>query len=467
LHAIRFFFFSKFPSENISYFRTTRKMSSNSQLELILPVLQSLQNDVDQYYTRQQAEHQLMYQEALDRIEALRRGIKASSGGGGVGSWGRQNSAGVANNDAVVAPHSAASSANTSAVNLLMQHRQRNQPHNNSATGNAFMPSTPPRHGGGRPSQPVDDDDWAIGRPQAGDVMHTPRHNRPEITPTGSPQSTEKFQVETLLQRFQANNSNSPPFNLETLVEQLTGGDNSPQTTQPPPLFSMPPPMHQMEAASRRHDATIPMDSLSSISGQHQTQSVQVSPELSPSGRPKVLQIKGKTDDPRELSIDPSSRCQVLIEFKRKRVLQFDSSYFVGPGEYVVVGGDRGEDVGLVIYTWCETTSKTVKGIGLTGSSLSRNIGVGMGTVLRIATELETTQLHNVQAELERRAVDVCMQRVLEHGLPMVIVDAEYQFDKKKLTFYFEAQQRMDFRELVRDLFKTFRARIWMELVEN
>lgn len=441
----------------------------SSQLELILPFLQSMQNDVDQYYARQQAEHQMMYQEALDRIEALRRVIKTSGGGGGGGNnnnWARQNNGGL--NDAVVAPHSAASSANTSAVNLLMQHRQRNQPHNTSTTSNGggFMPSTPPRTGG-RPPQIHDDDDWAIGRPQAGDVMHTPRHNRPEITPTGSPQSTEKFQVETLLQRFQANNSNSPPFNLETLVEQLTGGDNSPQTAQPPPLFSMPPPMHQVEPAARRLDAAIPMDSLSSISGQHQTQSVQVSPEISPSGRPKVLQIKGKTDDPRELNIDPSSRCQVLIEFKRKRVLQFDSSYFVGPGEYVVVGGDRGEDVGLVIYTWCETNSKTVKGIGLTGSSLSRNIGVGMGTVLRVATELEITQLHNVQAELERRAVDVCMQRVLEHGLPMVIADAEYQFDKKKLTFYFEAQQRMDFRELVRDLFKTFRARIWMELVEN
>lgn len=439
-------------------------MSGNAQLEAILPILQSLQHDVDQYYTRQQAEHQMMYQEALDRIETLRRGIKLSAGVG-AGGWARAGNV----PEGVAAPHSAASSANTSAVNLLMQHRQRNQPHNTSATSNhGFMPSTPPRTNGGRPQLP-EDDDWVIGRPQAGDVMHTPTHHRPEITPTGSPQSTEKFQVETLLQRFQANSSNSPPFNLETLVEQLTGGDNSPQTTAPP-MFSMPPPMHHSDAqphTQRRLEATIPMDSLSSIDGQHQTQSVQVATDMSLSGRPKVLAIPGKSDDPRDLNIDPSSRCQVLVEFKRKRVLQFDSSYFVAPGEYVVVGGDRGEDVGLVIYTWCETVAKTVKGIGLSGSSLTRHIGVGMGTVLRVAAEQEITQLHNVQAELERRAVDVCMQRVLEHGLPMVIVDAEYQFDKKKLTFYYEAQQRMDFRELVRDLFKTFRARIWMELVEN
>lgn len=356
--------------------------AASAQMELILPILQTLQHDVDYYYSRQQAEHQLMYQEALERIESLRRGIKAGWGGSHGG-----------------APHSAASSANTSAVNLLMQHRQRNQPHS------TYMPSTPPRSGGGGGGRAHDDDDWAVGRPQAGDVMHTPPHHRPEITPTGSPQSTEKFQVETLLQRFHNMNSNSPPFNLETLVEQLTGGDSSsPQTGQSAvPMFSMPPPM---DSAPRRHDATIPMDSLSSISGQHQTQSIRVSSEPSPSGRPKVVPTHGgKADDPRELSIDPSARCQVLVEFKRKRVLQFDSGCFVAPGEYVVVGGDRGEDVGLVIYTWCETTAKTVKGIGLTGSSLSRNIGVGMGTVLRVAAEQEISQLHNVQSELERRCV--------------------------------------------------------------
>lgn len=113
------------------------------------------------------------------------------------------------------------------------------------------------------------------------------------------------------------------------------------------------------------------------------------------------------------------------------------------------------------------TIAASVMGIGLTGSTLIRSIGVGNGTVLRLASEADVQQLHTTQAELERRAVDVCTQRVLEHRLPMTILDAEYQFDKKKLTFFYDAQQRLDFRELVRDLYKTFRARIWMELVEN
>eukprot|EP00658_Telonema_sp_P-2_P006233 TRINITY_DN12380_c0_g1_i7.p1 TRINITY_DN12380_c0_g1~~TRINITY_DN12380_c0_g1_i7.p1 ORF type:complete len:257 (-),score=61.25 TRINITY_DN12380_c0_g1_i7:290-1060(-) len=146
--------------------------------------------------------------------------------------------------------------------------------------------------------------------------------------------------------------------------------------------------------------------------------------------------------------------CHVLVEFKRKRVLQFESSRFVAAGEYVVVGGDRGEDIGLVTHTW-ESGSQEPTG------KWSGNLGVGK--VLRPASNLEISQLQCVQSELESRAVEVAQERVREHKLPMTIVDAEYQFDRKKLTFFFRANQRLDFRNLVRDLYKSFRARIWME----
>ncbi|RNF12878.1 putative cell cycle sequence binding phosphoprotein (RBP45) [Trypanosoma rangeli] len=200
-------------------------------------------------------------------------------------------------------------------------------------------------------------------------------------------------------------------------------------------------------------------------------------------GRPQVVPIPdGAPDEPEKLGINVHAPCKVLVEFKRKRVLQFESKEYVPPGSYVMVGGDRGEDIGLVTYTWCETTmlkkndisgsgngssKPVVLCVGLTGSTLTHNIGLGAGTVLRLVDESDVAQLHTVQVELERRAIDVCSQRVLDRGLPMTIVDAEYQFDKKKLTFFYEAQQRMDFRELVRDLYKSFRARIWMALVEN
>ncbi|RHW69548.1 PSP1 C-terminal conserved region [Trypanosoma brucei equiperdum] len=231
----------------------------------------------------------------------------------------------------------------------------------------------------------------------------------------------------------------------------------------------------------------IHIGTINSLSNQHVTTSVRVEYV---NGRPKAVSIPdGAPEDPERLGIDVHSPCKVMVEFKRKRVLQFESKEYVPPGSCVVVGGDRGEDIGLVTYTWCETTrplsggvdtscasdttngsvgSKgVVVGVGLAGSAFTRNIGLGSGTVLRLADESDVTQLHTVQVELERRAIDVCSQRVLERGLPMTIVDAEYQFDKNKLTFFYEAEQRMDFRELVRDLYKTFRARIWMEAVEN
>eukprot|EP00388_Colpodella_angusta_P006352 GDKJ01018855.1.p1 GENE.GDKJ01018855.1~~GDKJ01018855.1.p1 ORF type:complete len:265 (-),score=9.85 GDKJ01018855.1:62-742(-) len=221
------------------------------------------------------------------------------------------------------------------------------------------------------------------------------------------------------------------------------------------------------DETSDKTSGNIPVTSLLSMQGQSQTASVQLEANKSYT-RPKVIGIGSEDeDDPEKLSIDVTCKCQVLVEFKRKRVLQFESTRYVAPGQYVVVGGDRGEDIGLVIYTWCETKQGTVKGIGLKGASLSRSIGVGSGTVLRHAAAPEVSQLHGAISELERRAVEVCQLRVLEFGLPMVIVDAEYQYDKKKLTFYYEAQQRLDFRDLVRDLFKTFRARIWMEPLEE
>lgn len=154
---------------------------------------------------------------------------------------------------------------------------------------------------------------------------------------------------------------------------------------------------------------------------------------------------------------DRKMPCQVLVEFKRKRVLQFESPYYVAPGEYVVVGGDRGEDIGLVTHSWPNGQKGETPGAGRWSG------GVGMGKVVRVANVLEVSQLQGVQTELESRAVDVAQEKVREHQLPMKIVDAEYQFDRKKLTFYYQSQHRLDFRNLVRDLYKTFRARIWME----
>jgi cell fate regulator YaaT (PSP1 superfamily) len=54
----------------------------------------------------------------------------------------------------------------------------------------------------------------------------------------------------------------------------------------------------------------------------------------------------------------------------------------------------------------------------------------------------------------EEKALQLCQNKVRQKKLPMEVVDAEYQWDRRKLTFYFVAEKRIDFRELVRELFR-------------
>ncbi|CCG83118.1 Uncharacterized protein PB7E8.02 [Taphrina deformans PYCC 5710] len=67
-----------------------------------------------------------------------------------------------------------------------------------------------------------------------------------------------------------------------------------------------------------------------------------------------------------------------------------------------------------------------------------------------------------VKNQDEQQAMLVCQAKVRQRKLPMEVLDGEYQWDRRKLTFYYYASQRIDFRELVRDLFKIYKTRIWM-----
>lgn len=62
--------------------------------------------------------------------------------------------------------------------------------------------------------------------------------------------------------------------------------------------------------------------------------------------------------------------------------------------------------------------------------------------------------------EKEREALETCRRKVTEHGLPMRLIDVEYTFDMGKIIFYFTAEGRVDFRELVKDLASIFKTRI-------
>ena len=79
--------------------------------------------------------------------------------------------------------------------------------------------------------------------------------------------------------------------------------------------------------------------------------------------------------------------------------------------------------------------------------------------VIRIATE-EDEKVIERNREKEKEAFAICKEKIAKHGLEMKLVNAEYTFDNNKLLFYFTADGRIDFRELVKDLASVFRTRI-------
>jgi cell fate regulator YaaT (PSP1 superfamily) len=124
----------------------------------------------------------------------------------------------------------------------------------------------------------------------------------------------------------------------------------------------------------------------------------------------------------------------------------------------IIVDADRGEDLGYV------------HSLGDLAQVRNGGCAHGCGTsaptrkALRLATQKDTataTDLVKQNEEARRKA----MERVRANGLAMKLSDAEWQWDRKKLTFYFTAEKRVDFRNLVRDLASLFRTRIELKQI--
>ena len=79
--------------------------------------------------------------------------------------------------------------------------------------------------------------------------------------------------------------------------------------------------------------------------------------------------------------------------------------------------------------------------------------------VIRVATD-EDRKTEERNRKKEKEAFDICLEKIHKHGLEMKLIDAEYTFDNNKVLFYFTADGRIDFRELVKDLAAVFRTRI-------
>ncbi|KAG2195484.1 hypothetical protein INT47_012028, partial [Mucor saturninus] len=173
-----------------------------------------------------------------------------------------------------------------------------------------------------------------------------------------------------------------------------------------------------------------------------------------------------------------------MVEFKGGRTDFFyvmDSSQFYPQiGDLVIVEADRGKDLGKVSANTLSIDQVTLleqkkqaqlqqienknneKEEAEENAKAPREIHIKR--IFRLATADEI-HLLLVKGQDEQKSLIVCQQKTKQRKLPMEVVDAEYQWDRRKLTFYFQAENRIDFRELVRELFKIYKTRIWMCVV--
>ena len=126
--------------------------------------------------------------------------------------------------------------------------------------------------------------------------------------------------------------------------------------------------------------------------------------------------------------------------------------YFFSPGKYVIKKGDhvivetaRGVEYGTVVSEPQEIEDDQVV--------------KPLKAVLRTASTKDDEQ-EKANREKEKEAFKVCLEKIKKHNLEMKLIDAEYTFDNNKILFYFTADGRIDFRELVKDLAAVFKTRI-------
>lgn len=126
--------------------------------------------------------------------------------------------------------------------------------------------------------------------------------------------------------------------------------------------------------------------------------------------------------------------------------------YFFAPGDldiekgqHVIVETARGVEYGSVVLGIREVADE--------------EITPPLKSVIRIATE-EDDLKEAENREKEKNAFKICQEKILKHNLEMKLIDAEYTFDNNKVLFYFTADGRIDFRELVKDLAAVFKTRI-------
>ncbi len=143
---------------------------------------------------------------------------------------------------------------------------------------------------------------------------------------------------------------------------------------------------------------------------------------------------------------------EVRFKGTRKAYYTYGADLDLRPGLPVVVEADRGEDLGEVSAVGVIAERRCSSSGGCATPTPEKR-------VLRVARADEISRSDTLHGD-EERVRGEARRIVQRHGLKMKVTEAEWQFDRNKLLLYFTADRRVDFRELVRDLARTFRTRI-------
>ncbi len=135
------------------------------------------------------------------------------------------------------------------------------------------------------------------------------------------------------------------------------------------------------------------------------------------------------------------------VRFKKAgKIYYFSPEEFnILKGDYVIVETARGVEFGECVIGIREVSEE--------------DIISPLKSVIRIADEKDILK-HKENKEKEEEALSICLKKIEEHALNMKLIDVEYTFDNHKVIFYFTADGRVDFRELVKDLATIFKTRI-------
>lgn len=136
------------------------------------------------------------------------------------------------------------------------------------------------------------------------------------------------------------------------------------------------------------------------------------------------------------------------VQFHLNHIEVFSSSknQVFKADDFVITEADRGIDIGRIMMQLSHVSMKEIQ---------------NSKKIIRLASPNEISQLRS-KSEKELNAIQICQEKADQLLLPMHIIGSEFQFDGKKLTFYFTAPDFVDFRDLVKVLFRIFKTRIWM-----